>query len=333
VAGKSAPILSGDAIEPGSLLLPDDGTGNHSIMVLLPDGQRIYYECFTGEDCARGFRVPSLYRRPEPFALDLLARIHAALVHDRDNASTGPANQEASDLPRDEVVAVLGPDNRVQVEGLAGRLSNGHYAYDLRPLDRAYPRQPHLTFEKSGPAVAISLPSSGLFVLTITDELNTPRIDLFIAALKPAQAPSITQSFRHAKELLTEWKEDYYGWPIHDFERAYLESFMLGAKSWKMGVETTLPGRMAGTRAGVTAEPVFSPKPGLFAGDTAVALRCTTQDAAIHYTVDGSQPTASSPVYGAPIMVKGTELMIKAFASAAGKKDSAVVTGIFRIVQ
>jgi hypothetical protein len=36
-------------------------------------------------------------------------------------------------------------------------------------------------------------------------------------------------------------------------------------------------------------------------------------------------------VYRAPIMVKGTELTIKAFASAAGSRDSAVVTGIFRI--
>jgi hypothetical protein len=31
--------------------------------------------------------------------------------------------------------------------------------------------------------------------------------------------------------------------------------------------------------------------------------------------------------------VKGTELTIKSFASAPGKKDSAVVTGVFRIGQ
>ena len=32
-----------------------------------------------------------------------------------------------------------------------------------------------------------------------------------------------------------------------------------------------------------------------------------------------------------PISVKGTELTIKAFASVPGQKDSAVVTGIYRI--
>jgi hypothetical protein len=40
-----------------------------------------------------------------------------------------------------------------------------------------------------------------------------------------------------------------------------------------------------------------------------------------------------SPVYRAPIMVKETELTIKAYAGGAGKKDSAIVTGIFRIRQ
>jgi hypothetical protein len=62
-----------------------------------------------------------------------------------------------------------------------------------------------------------------------------------------------------------------------------------------------------------------------------VTLRCDTPGAIIHYTFDGSQPVASSPVYVAPISVKGTELTIKAFASVPGSKDSAVVTGIYRI--
>ena len=82
---------------------------------------------------------------------------------------------------------------------------------------------------------------------------------------------------------------------------------------------------------GVAGEPRFSPEPGVFAGDTEVTLHCATPGATIHYTFDGSQPVASSPVYSAPISVKGTELTIKAFASVPGKKDSAVVTGIYRI--
>jgi Legume lectin domain/Chitobiase/beta-hexosaminidase C-terminal domain len=95
---------------------------------------------------------------------------------------------------------------------------------------------------------------------------------------------------------------------------------------------TTAPSAIVvASSGGVAGEPKFSPEPGVFDGDTQVTLRCSTPGAVIHYTFDGSQPVASSPVYTAPISVKGTELTIKAFASVPGKKDSAVVTGIYRI--
>jgi hypothetical protein len=90
-------------------------------------------------------------------------------------------------------------------------------------------------------------------------------------------------------------------------------------------------GRAAAMRSGVSAEPAFSPRPGLLNGDTAISVRCSTPGATMHFTVDGSQPVDSSPVYHGPIMVRGTELTIKAFARAPGKKDSPVVTGTFRI--
>jgi hypothetical protein len=138
-------------------------------------------------------------------------------------------------------------------------------------------------------------------------------------------------SLHRAQQLMRQWNEDYQGWPIHDFQRAYLEALAL-----KIGPRPGQSRERAVSRAprpGTTAEPVFSPNPGIFKGDIMVQLRCVTPGAAIHYTVDNSQPIESSPVYAAPIAVKRTELTIKAYASSAGKKDSAVVTGIFRIKQ
>jgi hypothetical protein len=344
VDGKGAPILSGDIVLPGSLLQPGEGTADQSITVLLPDGQRILYECFTVEDCARGFRVPSLYRRPEPIAIDVLGRIHAVLVRDRADLSTGPGSQKVHRLPRDEAMAVFGPDKRVDVAGLAAKLSNGRYTYDLRALNRAYPRQFHLVIEKTGPSISVGLPSSGLYAVTITDALNTPRIDLFIAAVEPAQAANLEKRYHDAKALMKEWNDDYENWPIHDFQRAYLESLMLSANAMPADGQADAAGKIAPDaglpvglvdsaegRTGVTAEPAFSPRPGSFDGHTAVTLQCNTPGATMHFTVDGSQPVANSPVYRAPIMVKGSELTIKSFASVAGRKDSAVVTGIFRI--
>jgi Fn3 associated len=344
VEGKDSPILIGSAIESGSLLRPGQGMINHSITVLLPDGQRILYECFTVEDCARGFRVPPLYRRPDPFSVDMVARIHAVLL--RENNSDGLAIKSSigqdCPLPRDEVVAVLDSSKRVKIAGLAGNLSDGRYTYDVQPLDRTYPPRFHLAVEKIAPYITVALPSSGVFVLTISDELNTPRINLFIAAVSPAQSASITKSFSEAKALMKEWNREGQGWPIHDFLRAYLESLMLGAKPLSARPQVNAAVKNASKaeathnashEAAVTAEPTFSPKPGILDGDTGVKLRCETPGAILHYSVDGSQPVANSPVYNAPIMVKGTELTIKSFASAAGKKDSAVVTGAFRIRQ
>ena len=344
-AAEGTPILTGDAVNPGSLLRPGDETGHHSITVFLPDGQRIFYECSTTADCARGFRVPSLYRAPEPFAISMLARVGAVLARERQDLPSSSAPHQ-SQPARTEAVATFDPDNRVELAGLVKDLPNGHYTYDLQPLDRATPRQLNLALEKSAPAITVALPSPGIYILRITDELKIPRIDLFFAAVRPAQEAGVKESFNKANELMGNWDGNYSGWPIHDFRRAYLESLMQDTEPLTQGRQTGAAGK-APVKAGVTeapgdpakspgsvaAEPVFSPKPGAFAGDTGVTLRCDTQGATIHYTVDGSQPIASSPIYAAPIMVEGTELTIKSFASAAGKKDSAVVTGIFRIGQ
>jgi hypothetical protein len=328
IEGKDAPVLSGDAIPAGSLLQPTGEPANHSILIFLPDGQRILYECFLAGDCERGFRVPSLYREPDPFAVDMLARIRAVLsrrIRDQESGqSQGPR------LPREEILGVLGAGNRLEIAGLVAKLPNGRYTYDLRPLDPASPGQSHVLLEKNRPTITVPLPSPGLYDLTISDQLKTQRIDVFIAAVRPEQSGNVMKSYRDATSLIRDWNSSYQGWPIHDFQRAYLESLVLGIKPSQTGMQAQ-PTTRTGRPAGITAEPAFLPKPGLFKGDTAVTLRCDTPGATMHYTVDGSQPFESSPVYHAPIMVKGTALTIKAFAVAPGEKESAVVTGIFWI--
>jgi hypothetical protein len=333
--GKGAPIVAGDAIPPGSLLQRVAGAADHSITIFLADGRGILYECFTPENCARGFRVPSLFRAPDPAAVDMLARIHQTLVRGNDSSSL----QSDSDLPRGEVLAVIGPGNRVHVGGLAAALSNGRYTYDLRPLNPANPTQSNVAVEKTAPAIPVTLPAPGLYDLKITDDLKTPRIDLLVAAVTPAQAAKFTKSYHQVQELMAQWNEAGFGWPIHDFQRAYLESHLNDSQPPTNAIvsNTATTGNFAtgksteGThRDGVTAEPAFSPKPGLMDGDTAVILRSETPGASIHFTTDSSEPTADSPVYAAPIMIKGIGLTIRSFASSPGKKDSAVVTGIYR---
>lgn len=352
--GNGAPIRTGDAIQPGSLLQPGRDSASHSITVLLADGQRFLYECFTTEDCARGFRVPLLNSAPKPFAVDFLERIRAELVRENSGSSEAGVHKEPA-LPRDEALVVLGPDGRIEVAGLAARLPNGRYSYDLRPLDRSQPSRFHVAIEKSKPAITLAVPSPGLYIATIADELNRPRIDLFIAAVNPAQSDGLTKSFIASKALIREWNESY-GWPTHDVLWAYLESLLREANSpgnaneaREIDSDVAAPAEMAAERnqpsesvptprmtaeddraSAVTAEPRFFPKPGTMDGVTTIRLQCDTPGAIVHYTLDGSQPVASSPVYVAPIVLKGGGMTVKSFAGAAGKKDSAVVTGNFR---
>ncbi len=326
---ERAALVVGDAIPPGSLLRTNASAGNHSITILLPDGQRILYECFSHKQCARGFRVPALYRRPDPFAAETLARIRVALM--RRNQDGAPNAHQNARLPRDEVLAVFDPENRVRVGGLVADLPNGRYSCDVRRLVSMRSRQFYVAFEKGGPVVHLVVPGAGLYDLTIFDSLNKPRIDLFLAAVRPAQGAVVAESWRRVETLLEDWNGNYQGWPVHDLQRAYLESLFLHGASLK--AQTVRGAAKELDRPDATEEPLFFPEPGVFTGKTAVTLRCNTAGAVVHYTVDSSEPLNNSPVYDAPIVVMGAELTIKAFASAPGKKDSPVVTGIFRIRQ
>ena len=327
VKGESRQLSNGDAVAPRALLIPEAGAGNHSITILLPDGQRVLYECFAADDCARGFRVPALYRAPVAAASDLLARVHAVFQRSGEHAQV----DEDPSMARDEAVAALGPDNKVEIAGLAAALSNGTYSYSVQSVSRSAERQAAKSFEKNARSISLTVPSDGLYEVTISDRLKTPRIELLVAAVRSPRAQSMTKSFQQVSELLKDWNEDYQGWPVHDIKRAYLRSLMLGINPLPGPARRSKSATPHHDDAEATAEPAFLPAPGIFKSDTQVTLQCATPGATMHYTVDGSQPLKGSDVYRAPIMVKGTELTIKAFASAPGKKDSPVVTGIFRI--
>ena len=186
IEGKSTPVITGDAVPPGSLLQPMGEPANHSILIFLPDGQRILYECFLAQDCGRAFRVPLFFASPIPLQWTCwraFARCCPGVAGTQESRQS-----QASRLPREETLAALGAGNSVEIGGLAGKLSNGRYTYDLQPLDPGTPRQSQVILEKNAPTITLPLPSPGLYDITVSDQLNTQRIDVFIAAVKSEES-------------------------------------------------------------------------------------------------------------------------------------------------
>ena len=72
------------------------------------------------------------------------------------------------------------------------------------------------------------------------------------------------------------------------------------------------------------AAPVFSTTPAQN-GAVILAITSASSGATVHYTIDGSAPTASSPTYQAPTLIS-TNLTINAIATAPGATPSGVAT-------
>jgi hypothetical protein len=78
------------------------------------------------------------------------------------------------------------------------------------------------------------------------------------------------------------------------------------------------------------ATPVISVATGTYTAVQKVTITDATAGAAIHYTTDGSTPTASSTTYTGTITVSSSETL-KAIAVAAGYSNSTVVTATYTI--
>ena len=83
--------------------------------------------------------------------------------------------------------------------------------------------------------------------------------------------------------------------------------------------------------APTVATPVFTPGTGTYADNVTFSLACATDGAQIRYTIDGSEPTATSTLYSAPITLI-TTTTVKAKAFKATWLDSETATAVYTVV-
>lgn len=77
--------------------------------------------------------------------------------------------------------------------------------------------------------------------------------------------------------------------------------------------------------------PTFTPGAGTYTSSQNVTISCATNEAVIHYTTDGSTPTASSPTYNGAITVS-EDMTIKAIATKANYGNSEVASAAYKIL-
>ena len=102
----------------------------------------------------------------------------------------------------------------------------------------------------------------------------------------------------------------------------------LTAVSGETSASVTLNGLVS--EAPLAATPTFSLAEGSYLLEQSVSISCTTENATIYYTLDGTDPTENSSVYGDPISV-ATTTTLKAAALADGYAMSEVATATYTI--
>jgi len=80
--------------------------------------------------------------------------------------------------------------------------------------------------------------------------------------------------------------------------------------------------------AGTVAAPVFDPNGGVYLSPVSVSMTSATAGASIHYTLDGSAPTAASTLYVSPITIS-TTTTLKAIAVLPGSPSSGITTATY----
>ncbi|WP_320128428.1 chitobiase/beta-hexosaminidase C-terminal domain-containing protein [uncultured Sphaerochaeta sp.] len=85
------------------------------------------------------------------------------------------------------------------------------------------------------------------------------------------------------------------------------------------------------TKTSQVATPIITPAGGTITGSQQVTLSCSTANAVIHYTIDGSEPTVASSVYTGAFTVMGTTT-VKALAVKTNLINSSVATVTYTYV-
>src|SRR6266566_4059448 len=120
--------------------------------------------------------------------------------------------------------------------------------------------------------------------------------------------------------------------PVYGGALTFTQTTTLKAMAAASGMTDSAVASATYTIQQQVATPAFSPGGGTYTGSVTVTISDATSGATIHYTIDGSTPTTSSPVYGGALTFTQTTTL-KAMAAASGMTNSGVASATYTVQQ
>jgi hypothetical protein len=226
--GSPNGLRLGEAIPPGGLVTADVEGSAHSIVILLPDGQRMLCECFEARTCSQGFRVPAITPQPPPAVWEMFVAARNVLLLRPASAETAfptPAGREEMAI-NSEMVAAVSPQGEISIAPALRVLPSGQYglrvASDGQTTAATAPSVQPLDWSAAQKLAQVQVGGPGLYRIRVSDEASVPRFEIEVLATSPASLAAETAGLKMARETILKWTHE--GWPLHGFLRVYLES-------------------------------------------------------------------------------------------------------------
>ncbi len=228
--GNSASLRLGEAIPPGALITADAQEGAQSIVILLPDGQRLLGECYDARLCAQGFRVPAMPVPPATAVWKMFLGVRNVLLTLPPTAHLPfPPNMGRAALAANvEIVTPLNSSGDISIVSALSVLPTGRYTLAVAEDGPSAPSsetatQPLEWTAPKGPA-NVRILKPGIYRIRITDASSVVRMRVEVLVTTAALYTAESGGLKQARETIMGWSQNHPGWPLHDFLRAYLQS-------------------------------------------------------------------------------------------------------------
>jgi hypothetical protein len=229
--GSSDTLRLGEAVPPGGLITAGAEDSTHSMIILLPDGQRLLCECFEARICSQGFRVPSITPAPKPVVWDMFVAVrNVLLLRPKAAEMAFPIPVGRAEMAGHfEMVAPVSPQGEISISPALRVLPSGQYSLSVmnegpqQPASTIPAAQP-LEWNSRQPVARVRVGGAGLYHIRVTDQAFTPRIEIEVLATSSASSPAEAAGLAQTRETILNWRHTQEGWPLHPFLRVYLES-------------------------------------------------------------------------------------------------------------